>query len=229
MNEKSARTWKIVAIVFMGLTTAMNLLGGVGTICAAFLTKQYPPMWVFMDYQWLYQPLMILTILIGIAGVWSTIQLIKGGKNVFRNVMIILIVGTILGGTQYFASLAIRGKGVPANVKFYANLATLLLFLVLNSPLFKTKMDFSKPIKKSDKTMAGGMAAFISGLIILSVFIWAGPSHTYQGDNWVEVFLIPILVNGTFLTVGGLIALTKSFIQIKKEDQMRVTSSSSDG
>jgi len=104
-----------------------------------------------------------------------------------------------------------------------------LLFLVLNSPLFKTKMDFSKPIKKSDKTMAGGMAAFISGLIILSVFIWAGPSHTYQGDNWVEVFLIPILVNGTFLTVGGLIALTKSFIQIKKEDQMRVTSSSSDG
>ncbi|MBT7819561.1 MAG: hypothetical protein HN672_09465, partial [Chloroflexi bacterium] len=50
-----------------------------------------------------------------------------------------------------------------------------------------------------------------------------------QGDNWVEVFLIPILVNGTFLTVGGLIALTKSFIQIKKEDQMRVTSSSSDG
>ncbi len=229
MNDKSARTWKIVAIVFMGMTTAMNILGGAGTVCAAFLTKQYPPMWVFMDYQWLYQSLMILTISIGIAGVWSIIQLIKGGENVFRNVMIILIVGTILGGTQYFASMAIRGKGVPANIKFYINLATLLLFLVMNSPIFKNKIDFSKPIKKSDKTMAGGMAAFIAGILVLSVFVWAGPSHTYQGVNWVEAFLIPILVNGTFLTVGGLIALTKSYIQIHKEELLRVPSSSIDG
>ena len=172
---------------------------------------------------------MILTILLGIAGIWATTKLIKGGNNVYRNVMIILTIGTILGGTQYFASLAIRGKGVPANIKFYLNLATLLLFLVINSPLLKTKIDFDKPIKKSGKTMAGGLAALISGLMVLSVFVWAGPSHTYQGDNWVEVFMIPILVNGIFLTVGGFVALMKSFIQIRKEDLLRVTPTSSDG
>ena len=44
-----------------------------------------------------------------------------------------MVIGTILSGTNYFASLAIRGKAVPANVKFYVNLATLLLFLVMGA------------------------------------------------------------------------------------------------
>ncbi len=225
MSEKSARTWKIIAIVFMGLTTAMNILGGAGTVCAAFLTKQYPPMWVFMDYQLLYQTLMILTILTGLFGVWSTVQLTRGGEKVYKAALIILGVGTILGGTQYFASVAIRGKGVPANVKFFANLATLLLFLVLGSPKFKELIDFTKPAKKSDKTMAGGLSAFISGLIVLSVFVWAGPSHTYMGQNWVEAFTIPILVNGGLLTVGGFTAIVIGYLKSKSEDVLRVASS----
>jgi hypothetical protein len=78
MNDKTGRTLRIIAIIFMGLTAAMNILGGIGTVCAAFLTKQFPPMWALLEYQWLYQSLMITTIIVGIAGVWATIVLIRG-------------------------------------------------------------------------------------------------------------------------------------------------------
>jgi len=72
MEQSSGKGLRIFAIVFMGMTAAMNILGGIGTVCAAFLTKDFPPMWVFYDYQWQYQVLMITTILIGIAGTWVT-------------------------------------------------------------------------------------------------------------------------------------------------------------
>lgn len=225
MSEKSARTWKIIAIVFMGFTAAMNILGGAGTVCAAFLTKQYPPMWVFLDYQWLYQPLMILTILTGIFCVRSTTTLIRGGKNVYRTALIVLVIGTILAGTQYFASMAIRGKGVPSNIKFYINLATLVLFLVLGLPKLKEYIDFTKPARKVDKTMAGGLAAFISGIAVLTVFIWAGPSHTYQGVNWVEVYTVPILVSGLLLTFGGFMATVWGFLKMYEETKIEISSS----
>jgi len=97
MNDKSGRTLRIIAIVFMGLTAAMNILGGIGTVCAAFLTKQFPPMWALLDYQWLYQSLMIATIIVGIAGVWATIVLIRGRATAYRNALIVLVIGTILG------------------------------------------------------------------------------------------------------------------------------------
>ena len=57
MNDRKGKALRTIAIIFMGLTAAMNVLGGAGTVCAAFLTKQFPPMWVFMDYQLLYQAL----------------------------------------------------------------------------------------------------------------------------------------------------------------------------
>ena len=101
MNNKSSRGLKIFAIVFMGLTAAMNVLGGSGTICAAFLTKQFPPMWVFIDYQWLYQTLMITTILTGIAGIWAIFKLGKRKENAYRNAVIILAVGIASTASRY--------------------------------------------------------------------------------------------------------------------------------
>lgn len=101
---------KIVAIVFMGLTAAMNLLGGVGTVCAAFLTENFESMAPLLPYQWLYQPLMILTILTAIAGGWVTIRLIGGGERARRNALIVLIIGSVLATIHVVASLAIRGR-----------------------------------------------------------------------------------------------------------------------
>jgi hypothetical protein len=44
MNSRIGKALRIIAVILMGLNAAMNLLGGIGTVCAAFLTEKYPPM-----------------------------------------------------------------------------------------------------------------------------------------------------------------------------------------
>ena len=207
MEQSSGKGLRIFAIVFMGMTAAMNILGGIGTVCAAFLTKDFPPMWAFYDYQLQYQILMITTILIGIAGTWVTIRLVKGAPKAFINALIILVVGTAVSATQYFASVAIRGKGVPANVKFYTNAVTLLIFLILALPSIRKKVDFSKPMSRGDKSSASGLTAFIAGVSMLTINIWVGTSHTFQGANWVDVLKTPLIVGGSLLTIGGFVLM----------------------
>lgn len=197
----SSKTLKTVAIVLFALTAAMNLLGGIGTTCAAFI-KRFSIVLGVYEYQWLYQVFMITTLILGIVGVWATVKLAKGGDKVFRNAVIILAVGTLLGGVHYVASMQIRGKAAPANVKFFLNLATLIVFIILSLPGLKEKVDFSTGGGTSEKG-GGGMAAILAGLLTLSAFYWAAPSHTYQGVNWVELLDISMLTLGFgFLTLG---------------------------
>jgi hypothetical protein len=215
MNSNSGKGLKITAIVLMAMTAAMNLLGGAGTVCAAFLTKQYPPMWPLLDYQWLYQTLMITTIITGIAGIWATVKLVRGGETVFRNALIILGIGSALGLTQYIASQVIRGAATPANMKFFTNFVTLIVFLLFKLPGLKEKVDFSTP--SESKGTSGGLAAFVAGSIILSTFMWVSPSHTFMGANWVLVLEMPLLISGSILTFGGLIIFTRSLLFAMRE------------
>lgn len=209
--KESMKTLKVVAIILLGMTAAMNLLGGAGTYCAAFsMDVGYRMAFkAIMDYRWLYQIVMVLTIPTGIAGVMALVDLIKGKPKVYRFIMIVLIIGTILGGTQFIASTILRGKATPANVKFFTNLATLVFFLIMGLPGIKDKIDFSKPLEKSEKNSAGGLVAFLAGITTLTIFAWAGPSHTFFGENWVFVFETPLLIIGTILTVGGFLIVLR--------------------
>ncbi len=196
------------------MTAAMNLLGGAGTFCAAFSNNVGYRMafLAIMDYRWIYQIVMVTTILTGIAGVMALVNLIKGKPGVYRFTMIVLIIGTLLGGTQFFASMILRGKATPANVKFFINLATLLFFLILQVPGIKEKVDFSQPSDKSEMNSAGGLVAFLAGITTLTIFAWAGPSHTFFGENWVFVFEWPLVVIGTVLIVGGFLVVLREML-----------------
>ena len=220
MKAITGSSLRIVAVVFMGLAATMNILGGIGTVCAAFLTKDYPPMWAFMDYQWQYQTLMITTIIVGIAGVWSTMKLVGGGNTVYRNAMILLTIGTLLSGTQYFASLAIRGKAVPANIKFYTNVVALILFLILRAPRIRERLDFTLPMRKAEKMAANGMASFVAGVLMVTIFAWAGPSHMFQGNNWIEVLDAPLIVGGIILVIGGFSAVIRSVQEMRHQEKL---------
>ena len=210
MSEKTGRILRTVAIVFLGLTAAMNILGGIGTTCAAFgFTMTYRRAFADLhEYKWLYQALVITTVLIGIAGAWATYALAKGKNKAFRNSMIILVIGTILAGVQFYASMSLRGEATPANVKFLANAATLIFFLVLRIPSVWQHMDFSEPEERIDGATAGGMAAIVAGLLVLTVPSWAASSHTYQGTNWVLVLEQQIKFSGMLLVIvgGGVLA-----------------------
>jgi len=209
------KTLKVVAIILLGMTAAMNLLGGAGTYCAAFsMDVGYRMAFkAIMDYRWLYQIVMVLTIPTGIAGVMALVNLIKGKPGVYRFIMIVLVIGTLLGGTQFIASTILRGKATPANVKFFTNLGTLVFFLVMGLPGFKDKIDFSEPSDKSEMNSAGGLVAFLAGITTLTIFAWAGPSHTFFGENWVFVFEWPLVVIGTALILGGFLVVLREVLK----------------
>ena len=115
------------------MTVAMNILGGAGTYCAEFSNNIGYRMAfkALKDFRWLYQIVMVTTIITGIVGVKAMVDLIQGKPKVYRFTIIVLIIGTLLGGTQFFASMILNGKATPANVKFFTNLVTLVYFIIL--------------------------------------------------------------------------------------------------
>ena len=211
----------------MGGTAAMNLLGGAGTTCAAFSNNVGYKMAfrAILDYRWLYQGLVVTTILIGLIGISVTIQLVRGRPKAYKNALIVLLIGALLGGVQFFASMILRGSATPANVKFYTNLFTLIAFLALNLPSLRDKVDFSGSDDNVDKSTAAGLTAFIAGGLMLSVFFWAGPSHTFFGENWTYVFFMPLVVCGSLFVSGGVAALiwvVKDILQGGERVQVKI-------
>ena len=214
----------VVAIIFMGLTAVMNLLGGIGTVCAAFLTENYPSMSQIIDYRWLYQLLMIVTVVIGFSNVWVLIGLIRKREKSYRNALIVLIAGTIVAGVQVYASLALRGKAVPANMKLYTNMITLVLFLIFKAPGIREWVDFTSPATGVEESTAAAMVSMISGIVILTIFSWAGSSHTYMGENWVDVLQAPLILSGGFLLLSG-VGFLLQVIRIVFRHELRETRS----
>jgi hypothetical protein len=210
MNDPLGKVLRVVAIIFMGLTGAMNLLGGIGTVCAAFLTEQYPSMAAILDYQWLYQGLMIVTIVIGLGGIWATIVLAKGGENAYRNALILLVIGTLVGATHYYASMSIRGSAAPANIKLYINIITLLLFLILKIPGIWERVGFDRPADDHVGQTAAGLTAMIIGFVVISTSLWVGSSHIFEGVNWTHVLKDFLIISGITSIGMGVSILTVS-------------------
>lgn len=208
-TDKTGKTFRLVAIILVGLTAAMNLLGGIGTSCAAFFTKDYPPMWALYKYQWLYQAFVVIGVLVGLAGIWTVIKLVRGGKTAFRDTLIVLAIGAVVNIIHVFASTALRGKAAPANVVMGLNVLTLLLMLYLGTPGMRKKVRFDQPSDHDETTAASGMAAIITGLVVVTTPVWAGPTHIFEGQNWVNVLLVPLFGVGGALLMFGVVRLAR--------------------
>jgi len=219
MTAKTTRIIWIVALVALGMATAMNLLGGIGTVCAAFLTEKFPPMRVLLDYQWLYQRMMLIRIGIGIVGIWATVGLFRGGPNAYRAAVAVLVAGTVLGELHMRASLELRGKMVPANVVFYINLFTLILFLILGLPSIGKYVSFSRPRGRTEAAAAAGMAAMVVGVTILTVGLWVGDTHTFEGTDWTEAFQPWLSIAGVLFTGGGLAVFVKAVLAVLRQPE----------
>lgn len=221
MEKKPSKALRVIAIILMGLTAVINLLGGTGTVCAAFILEHQEELGV-VGYGWLYQIFMITTILIGIGGVWAAVKLGKGGDNVFKNALLVLGLGIVVGGAHYFTSMSIRGAGAPANVKFYINVFTLVVLLLFTLPGIRERLDFSQKGGDSE-AMGGGMTAMISGLLTLTTFAWAGPSHTFHGHNWVDDLDVAVIFLGVSLLVIGVGLVGWAIVQRLREPSQVVS------
>jgi hypothetical protein len=218
-SDKLGRVLRTAAVIMVGLTAAMNILGGVGTTCAAFLTKNFPPMWALINYQWLYQTFVIVTILIGLAGAWTTVSLSKGTDQAVKKVLIVLGAGIIVGAVHVFTSLSLRGKATPADVKLYLNIMTFVFILVLRLPGLRERVNFTRQAPPIDRSTAAGMASIVVGIAILTTHIWAGPSHTFMGENWVLVLQTPMMIAGGGFLIAGLAALIKVSLAVDNQEK----------
>lgn len=222
-TQSGGKAWRVIAIILVGMTAAMNLLGGIGTTCAAFFTKQYPPMWSLFDYRWLYQAFVVLTALVGLAGIWTLVKLIRGGEKAYRDALIVLGIGAVINIIHVIASISLRGKATPADVVMGINLVTLLVVIYLGTPGMRAKVGFDRAAGASEKAAAGGMAAIVSGLITLTTPLWAGPTHMFDGVNWVNLLIAPLmLAGGALLAIGAL-----AFLRLRRREMEARTQSQS--
>jgi hypothetical protein len=222
MRTTLGKILRILAILLLGLTAFMNILGGAGTSCVAFNTAEYPDYAAVLNVQWLYQGFVITTVAAGLAGIWAIYRLLRSKENAYRYALIVLGVGTALGATHYFTSMGLLGKAAPANMKFYINTLTLVIFLVLGLPGLREKISFDGGDDSSGKLNAAGLTAFTAGLLVLSTPMWTASSHTIDGFNFALYFPVPLLASGIVLSLLGLGLLVWAGLSMKKDAQLIV-------
>jgi hypothetical protein len=212
------RVLRTIALILIGLTASFNVLGGIGKVCAAFMTRQFPPMWALLEYQWLYQVIMVVTLAAGLAGIWAAIQLARSKPKALQFTIMALLAAIVITGINVFASLSLREKAAPSDIRLYVNLFTLGFLLILQLPGLRERVSFTKDAPPIDRSTSGGLAAIAAGIVVLTVHLWAGPSHTYMGTNWVDVLILPLMLVGWGLVIWGAILLSKVVVAIFKEE-----------
>ncbi|OQA43805.1 MAG: hypothetical protein BWY52_01764 [Chloroflexi bacterium ADurb.Bin325] len=199
---KALRT---IAIVLFAAAVAVNLLGGIGTSCVAINPTGWgESMAKLAPFQWLYVALMIGAIAAAAWGIAVTVGLARGRQDAYRDALGVLLLSGILAGIQTYASIALRGKGAPQNMRFYLTVLVLVIFLLLRLPPIWRLIDGFMGGGRGNWRTPTGLAAFVGGLIVLTTPLWATPTHIGpDGANWVNVLRTPLLAGGALLTLAG--------------------------
>ncbi len=204
--------YRFVGIILMGLTAALTLLSGVGTTCVALDAAQYDGMEAIAQHQWLYIFYVLAAIAIGIMGIRATIALVRGKSTSYRDALIALLLGVVTGGIHMATSRALRatGSSMPLDFIVYATVITLIIFLLFGIPKLREMVGFERESSDNVSGAAGGMAAIVAGMLFLSVHMWAGPTHIFDGVNLADAFHNAMMVSGGGLTLIGLVFLTRA-------------------
>jgi len=200
----SGKILRIIAIILMGMASAMMFLGGIGTICIAFWPEKYPTLAMMARVKPIFQVAAILTILAGLWGGWTTFQLRRFTASNHRRAVLILVLSLATAIVKMYFSSRLRGSVAPTNIRFYLSLGVLIYFLILRLPGLWQRVENSShgPDEKDNEGLAA--AAFLAGALILTVQYWAGPTHTINGINYADVWHWPLTILAWALMTGGL-------------------------
>lgn len=202
---------RFVGILFMGITAAVTLLGGVGTTCVALDATKYDSIKAIANYQWLYIAYVVIGVALGVLGIRATIQLIRAKKGAEKSALWILVSGVVIGVVHILTSRALRGSSMPVDGVVYINVLTLVIFLLFQLPKVR-EMSLFKTETADDAAAAGGMTAFVAGLLVLSVQMWAGATHLIDGINYADAFHNALLVIGSVFVLLGIALIAKSVL-----------------
>jgi len=116
-----------IGIILLGLTAAFTIMGGAGTTCVALAAEKYDSMVEIAPYKWLYVIFVIATITAGVLMVRGMIMLIKRKPNAYRDTIIALISGIVIGAIHMIVSRNLRGSSMPVDAVTYTSVLTLIL------------------------------------------------------------------------------------------------------
>lgn len=198
---------RVIAILLMGLTAAVTLLSGIGITCVALGAEKYESMAALAPFKWFYQLSVLLTIGLGIYGLRATIGLVRSRRQSYRDALLALIGTIVFGAIHVFVSQALRGKSMPNDLRVYLSLLTLLLFLLLRLPGLWQQINLEGSHNSGEGGLAAGLSLILMGLAFLTVPLWAGPTHTWDGINYAAAFQSTLAPLGIALTGSGMLWL----------------------
>ena len=193
---------RIVGIVLLGVTAVITLLSGAGTTCVALDPVKYE-MDAIAPYQWLYILYVVAGITIGVMGIFAVIALIRRKPNAYRSTIIALVLGIVVGGLHMATSRALRGNSMPLDFIVYANIFTLIYFLILRIPGIWNKVNLTGEEDEASG-LGASVAMIVGGIVILTVQLWAGPTHVINGVNYADVWHTQLaIIGGTLVFLGA--------------------------
>ncbi len=172
---------------------------------------QYDGMKAITSFQWLYILYVVAGVATGILGIRATIKLVKGNQDAEKSVLLALILGIVTGGIHMITSRALRGSSMPLDFIVYITIFTLFIFLLFRLPKLRELALFEKGSVDESGT-AGGLTAIVIGLLVLSVQMWAGPTHILGGVNYADAFHNAMLFIGSVLILFGIGWISKSVL-----------------
>ena len=118
-NTWWGKTLRFIGILFMGITALFTIAGGLGTTCVALNPTGFgESMALLAPFQWLYILFVIITTVIGIMAARAVVLLAKGRSHSYRNAVIALIMGIVVGAIHMLVSRSLRGKSIVAWLNF---------------------------------------------------------------------------------------------------------------
>ena len=201
-----AKVLRWIGIVLLGLTAAFTIMAGAGTTCVALNPTGYEGKFdAIAKVQWLYILFVIVTIAIGVMMARATYMIIKKKPNAYRDTIIALVSGIVVGGIHMAVSRSLResGSSMPVDAVVYTAVLTLIVFLLFRIPGIWEKVDFTQANER-DNEKAGGAAAIASGVLAFSIQYLMASTHTIGGVNYGDAFNTSMTIIGMALVFGGI-------------------------
>jgi hypothetical protein len=211
---------RIAAIILLGLTAVFSLLGGIGSTCVAFAAEKYPSMSAIVPFKWLYILYVILTIAASLYAVRATVNLARNKPGAYRQAIIAILACLGLALAQVISSRLLRGKSMPNDLRVYVSFLALVVFLLLRIPRIWQQSGLGNP-GSGDPGLAAGAALFLSGATVLTVHLWAGPTHTFSGVNFADVWHLQLTLLGWGLIALSLVLLGRELARSLNQEKLQ--------
>ena len=204
------KTLRVLGIIFMGITAVFTLMAGIGTTCVAVAAKNFgPKMAAIEPYSWLYILFVLLTTAIGVYMVKALIGLLKKKPQAYRDTIISLVLGIIIGVIHMFVSRSLRGSSMPTDGVVYVTVLTLIVFAIFKIPGIwqELHLDGTKP--DDINRTAAAFTLLLCGIAVLTAPIWGASTHIFVegGQNWANAWPIQMNMIGISLLVTGIFTL----------------------